>query len=210
MAESFTFFGKFGDVCEVLDEGRRKELVYALAMYGMYGETVEMPMDIVPLFIALKDDIDNSKSARKRGAKGGRPRKKPEVSKNKKPEVSETEEPLVSENAKPNTVQYSTVQVRKENDLKEKSEPSRRKRFVKPTVDDVSAYIAEKGYRGVDARRFCDYYESKGWVVGKSPMKDWKAAVRTWAGNAARRGGQTVSPASYVSSDTTSWGGDLA
>jgi hypothetical protein len=33
----------------------------------------------------------------------------------------------------------------------------------------------------VDAQRFVDFYSSKGWTVGKSPMKDWRAAVRNWA-----------------------------
>lgn len=53
------------------------------------------------------------------------------------------------------------------------------KRFVKPTVEEVKAYCLEKGY-SVDADRFVNFYESKGWLVGRTPMKDWKAAVRTW------------------------------
>ena len=56
----------------------------------------------------------------------------------------------------------------------------KRKRFTAPTVDEVEAYAKEKGYTNFSAQRFVDYYESKGWVVGKSPMKDWKAAVRGW------------------------------
>lgn len=54
------------------------------------------------------------------------------------------------------------------------------KRFTPPTTDEVSAYAKEKGYL-IDADRFVDFYASKGWLVGKSPMKDWKAAVRNWA-----------------------------
>jgi predicted transcriptional regulator len=53
-------------------------------------------------------------------------------------------------------------------------------RFKKPTIEEIAAYIEEKKFT-FDAERFYDYYESKGWVVGKSPMKDWKAACRTWA-----------------------------
>lgn len=56
------------------------------------------------------------------------------------------------------------------------------KRFTPPSREEVQAYIAEKGYR-VDAERFIDYYTSNGWKVGKNPMKDWKAAVRTWERN---------------------------
>ena len=53
------------------------------------------------------------------------------------------------------------------------------RRFVIPTVEEVQAYCAERG-NGLDARQFVDFYESKGWMVGRNPMKDWKAAVRTW------------------------------
>ena len=53
-------------------------------------------------------------------------------------------------------------------------------RFTPPTVDDVKAYCLEKGYK-VDSGRFVDFYTSKGWLVGKNKMKDWKAAVRNWA-----------------------------
>lgn len=53
------------------------------------------------------------------------------------------------------------------------------RRFTKPTVQEVDDYIKEKGYN-FSAGAFVDFYESKGWVVGKSPMKDWKAACRTW------------------------------
>ena len=59
-------------------------------------------------------------------------------------------------------------------------ESDKRKRFTAPTVDEVDAYAREKGYTGFSAQRFVDYYESKGWVVGKSPMKDWRASVRGW------------------------------
>jgi hypothetical protein len=53
------------------------------------------------------------------------------------------------------------------------------KRFTPPTVDEVRAYCKERG-NGVDPQRFVDYYSSNGWMVGKTKMKDWKAAVRTW------------------------------
>lgn len=59
---------------------------------------------------------------------------------------------------------------------------TKRYRFVPPTVEEVEDYINEKGYR-VNARKFVDYYTSNGWRVGKNPMKDWRAAVRTWAHN---------------------------
>ena len=53
------------------------------------------------------------------------------------------------------------------------------KRFTKPTLEEVQAYCLERG-KGVDAQKWYDYYSANGWKVGKNPMKDWKAAVRTW------------------------------
>ena len=53
------------------------------------------------------------------------------------------------------------------------------RRFVKPTVEEVAEYCTERGNK-VNAQNFVDFYESKGWKVGNSPMKDWKAAIRTW------------------------------
>ena len=51
--------------------------------------------------------------------------------------------------------------------------------FVKPTVDEVSAYVREKGYT-FDPSQFIAYYDANGWKVGRNPMKDWKAACVTW------------------------------
>ena len=52
-------------------------------------------------------------------------------------------------------------------------------RFQKPTIEEIREYCLEEGYN-VDAEQFYNFYESKGWLVGKSPMKNWRAAVCTW------------------------------
>jgi hypothetical protein len=59
------------------------------------------------------------------------------------------------------------------------------KKFIQPTLDDLIVYFSEiKGDSNVspkgEASRFLANHESKGWLIGKSPMKDWKAACRTW------------------------------
>ena len=54
-----------------------------------------------------------------------------------------------------------------------------RKCFVPPMVEDVAAYCAERK-NGIDAEEFVAFYASKGWMVGKNKMKDWKQAVITW------------------------------
>ena len=54
-----------------------------------------------------------------------------------------------------------------------------RKKFIIPTPEEVQAYCDERK-NGISGQQFCDFYSSKGWKVGSQPMKDWKAAVRTW------------------------------
>lgn len=66
------------------------------------------------------------------------------------------------------------------------SNSSNTTRFKKPTVDEVREYCLKHNYT-IDPEAFIDYNESKGWVVGKSPMKDWRAAVRTWVRNKKQR-----------------------
>ena len=78
------------------------------------------------------------------------------------------------------TSTYDTDRERDRDIERDKGKSSaKRAKFIPPSVDQVESYIAEKGY-SVDAQSFVDFYDSKGWLVGKSPMKDWKAAVRTW------------------------------
>lgn len=56
---------------------------------------------------------------------------------------------------------------------------TKRKRFTPPTVSEVSDYCKERG-SNIDPEQFVDFYAAKGWKVGNHPMKDWRAAVRTW------------------------------
>ena len=55
------------------------------------------------------------------------------------------------------------------------------RRFTRPTMEEIGAYCRERG-NGVNPQRFFDFYEAKGWKIGKDPMQDWQAAVRTWEG----------------------------
>jgi hypothetical protein len=66
--------------------------------------------------------------------------------------------------------------------------PKKSKVFVKPTVEEIRAYCTERE-NSVDAETFFDFYESKGWLIGKNPMKDWQAAVRTWERDRSRGSG---------------------
>lgn len=79
-----------------------------------------------------------------------------------------------------NTNQNSNIKIKK---ILSISSPSRLKQqFIKPTLEEVLNYIKENGIL-VDAEQFFDYYESNGWVIGKTTMQDWKASVHYWERN---------------------------
>lgn len=107
--------------------------------------------------VKYEDFIDKQ---RENGSKGGRPNKTQKtqafISKPKKADKDK-----VKDKVKDKEIESSVV------------------RFKPPTILEVKDYISEMKY-GMDANRFVDFYESKGWMVGKNKMKDWKAAVRSW------------------------------
>nr|DAR78677.1 MAG TPA: DnaD like replication protein [Caudoviricetes sp.] len=74
------------------------------------------------------------------------------------------------------------IEIEKEIHSSAKITTTKRKRFEKPTLSQITQYCLERN-NNVNAEQFYDYYESNGWKVGKNSMKDWKAAVRTWEKN---------------------------
>lgn len=78
----------------------------------------------------------------------------------------------INKNVKENNTSINITR----NNIKEKY---KRKDFTKPTIEEIKEYCLERN-NGINAEAFYDFYESKGWYVGKNKMKDWKACVRTW------------------------------
>ena len=91
-------------------------------------------------------------------------------------------------------VENSIEKNSKEKSSKEKGSPQ--KRFTPPSLEEVQAYCSERG-NGIDAQAFIDFYASKGWLVGKTKMSDWKAAVRTWESRNRKQGKPTYSTTDY-------------
>lgn len=78
----------------------------------------------------------------------------------------------------------------KEKDKDKDKEKEKRKIFTPPTLAEVKAYCAER-HNTVNAERFLDFYTANGWVQGKGkPIKDWKAAIRTWEDTKAYKDGE--------------------
>ena len=71
------------------------------------------------------------------------------------------------------------IDIDKEKKNKKETVAKRSPSFIKPTQEDILEYCKERK-NNIDPHQFYDFYEAKGWFVGKNKMKDWKAAVRTW------------------------------
>ena len=74
-----------------------------------------------------------------------------------------------------NDIRKDTSKV-KESKVKDNNKESR---FAPPSLEQVKDYCKERN-NNIDPEQFINFYESKGWKIGKDKMKDWKAAIRTW------------------------------
>lgn len=152
-----------------LSDAERGRLFIAVLEYARSG--LEPKLDgresiLFPVFRATIDrDNKIAKTNAQNGALGGRGNKATES------ETKPTQEK-----------RHKTQEKDKDKDYdKDESIKKAPRRFAPPSVEEVVSYCRERK-NGVDAQRFVDFYASKGWKVGNNPMKDWKAAVRTWEG----------------------------
>lgn len=141
------------------------------------------------LYLVIKAQMDRDLEVSKKRAEAGREGGKAKASK-----ASKCKQSVANDSTPPSllpsppTPPVSIFPPPKEKPPKGGKEKGPMRR---PTVEEVRAYCAERG-NSVDPQAFVDFYESKGWLVGKSPMKDWKAAVRTWEHSRRQEGGPSV------------------
>lgn len=159
---------------------QRGMLFTSLMLYASGQEPEEMDPVTAMAFSFIKSQMDKdiekyNETCAKRseaGKLGGRPKKQEEAKKANG--FSENQKKQGKAKKADNEYEY---EYDNDNDLLK--ENTKRKVFSTPTVDDVRAYCLERNNK-VDPQQFVDFYESKGWMIGKNKMKDWKAAVRTW------------------------------
>jgi hypothetical protein len=175
----FTWFPKLTETCERVPPEYRGELMLALVEYGTYGTVPELEWPLDAIFVSLREDIDNSKEMRARGARGGRPPKETKV------------EPA-SEEAKPNP--YQSIPIHTKPEEVRVARARRPPAFSPPSAEEVEAYCrAHEPPLRVDAARFVDYFEAQGWRLSNgNRMRDWKAAARNWSNRERPRSGQMV------------------
>lgn len=180
----------FAEAMEALSDAERGRLFMSMLQYASTGEAGTLSGAERFVWPIAKQNIDRAQAELEKkaenGRKGGRPKKANE-SGEKQPKAKESKKKQTKDNKdKDKNKENNIIPLSPNGDIPPKGERPPVKRFIKPTAEEVRAYCAERGNH-VDAQAFVDFYEAKGWKVGSSPMKDWKAAVRTWEKRDAER-----------------------
>ena len=188
--ESMVFYRSFYEAIKTLpDEERLRAYDYIMG-YGLDGEEPEGKTVAFGIFLMARPQIDANNRRYENGKKGGRPKTEIEPENIQAETEKEPKENQTETEAKPNHNQTITkekpnvnVNVNENENIKEilpnGSIKKSASRFSPPTYAEVEEFCRVNGYK-VDPNRFIDFYSSKGWMVGKNKMKDWKAAVRNW------------------------------
>ncbi|EGD33318.1 hypothetical protein HMPREF9071_2112 [Capnocytophaga sp. oral taxon 338 str. F0234] len=173
----------------------------AKVAFGFVKQTIDRDTQ---KYISIKE------KRKEAGTKGGRPLKTNELEESKEKQKNQlvfkkskkSKSPLnVNVNVNDNVNEFSLLEKEKQKSDCANSEMERenspvetpietpstpetqssggRKKFIIPAPEEVQTYCEERK-NGILGQQFCDFYASKGWRVGSQPMKDWKAAVRTW------------------------------
>lgn len=187
----FTFYSSFAKAAErIKKKTDRCDFYDIVKNYALYGEQPDLDScaDAVAIaFELIKPTLDASRKKAQSGKVGG----------SKKESESKPQANGKQNESKPQGNRKGEETAREKEGEKEKekenecypptplSGETKAKRFSPPTVDEVEAYCQERK-NGVDPQRFIDHYTANGWKVGKNPMKDWKAAVRTWEGGESK------------------------
>lgn len=196
------FRREWAEIILKLPDDLRLKVCDAIFNYILTGEDPKEASILYSPYFSIRTTIENDKKSyqqkivdrnRNNGQNGGRPPKEQEENqKPKKPiglnETQKTRRGKGKEEEEEKEDEFSNENIIPPNPLKGDIPPSghtrrEKKRFQKPTLEEVREYIAQKGLdmNLEDAEEFYDHYETNGWVTnGGNPIKNWEAAVRNW------------------------------
>lgn len=171
MRDSFVFYRSYAAQLRKLNPEQFKKVMEAIFDYALDGIEVEDDNSVESIIFGLiKPQLEANNKRYENGCKGaeygrlgGRPKKTEETEETEKtPQRAKAEK-------RPTAAGKDGV-------------------FTPPTVEEIEDYCKKNGY-GINAYKFVDYYTANGWNIGRSPMRDWRAAVRNWEAN-ERHGGE--------------------
>ena len=172
--ETFVFYTEWADQFELLNVQQRSDLIMSILYYQQGRELPDMDGITKMAFSFIKKALDRDsekwleivEKRREAGKLGGRPKKQEKAK-------------------KPNGFPKNQTKAKKPDndndyDNDNDNDHDNKRRFVKPTVEQVREYCSQRN-NGINPQSFIDYYETRGWKLSKGvSMKDWRAAVRTW------------------------------
>lgn len=183
--KQFTWYRSYYDALKEIPAEEFRAIVLAVCAYALDGEEAELSGVARAIFTLIRPTLEvgrskaeNRSRAEQTSLSAEQTGNRPEQTQNKRKQTD-------------NKPEQTRKEKEKEKEREKESEndsycspppPSGPKRFVPPTLAEVQSYVAQR-QSPVDPQGFIDFYASKGWMVGKTPMKDWKAACRnaeTW------------------------------
>lgn len=181
--QGFVAYHKYLKTLEPLSDAEVGRLFRACLQYSMTGEEPDLRGNERMLFPTVRDDIDRETAEYKQKCERQRENVKKRWEKQYHGIPTDTNVyhgiPTDTNDTYRRRIRIRNINNTPYNPPVGDVEKKGSKRFVKPTEDEVAAYCKERG-NTIDAAAFVAFYDSNGWRVGKNPMKDWKAAVRTW------------------------------
>lgn len=201
----------FADKEELLapfDDAERGRLFTAMLRYALHCEETELSGNERFVWPVFKQMIDQSREAldNKRKAGSARQQAAAEVSSAQQAAAeASTSQQTEAEGHIKQESRINNQESRNKNNNEGEEKRARVARFSPPDAAEVAAFAKEHGL-SINAEQFVDFYSAKGWRVGNSPMKDWRAAVRNWVRRDQTPNappGKRVGAQQYTQRDTT-------
>lgn len=176
MPKSFILYQDYAKSLKILSQSQKGDLLDAIFAFNDDQE-IQLEPVVEMAFSFIRSDLERNKEKYQRtvernkanGAKGGRPLGNNGL-------VDNPEEPKkptgFSDNPK------EPIKSLNDND-DDNGNKINLKRFIRPNLEEIRNFCEDKR-SSVDPVAFFNFYESKGWMIGKNPMKNWKAAIATW------------------------------
>ena len=186
--KSFVLYHDIRTPLELLTDEQRGKLFIALLNYSEYGELPDFDGALLMAFAFIRTSLDRDaeswaekRAKRAEAGRNGGIAKAAKVANASNASITSDAKQSLANLAVPVSVSVPVpVNVNTPNTSVGRGtadKPPRAARFTPPTLAEVQAYVSER-QSPVDPQGFLDFYAAKGWVVGKTPMKDWKAACR--------------------------------
>lgn len=188
--QQFTFYASFHKAAQALPTLEERGALYeAICSYALYGIIPDLTGSGAGMFELIRPILDASrrKAENRLGKKqtNNKTTTEQEQAEEKSKDKSKDKSKCKCKSKKEN--KYYVLGGAGGDDTPPADKPPKTRAFVPPSVEEVRAYCLERG-NGIDSQYFVDYYDSNGWMVGKTKMKDWKATVRRWEANERKNG----------------------